>query len=57
MIEKITVSIDNKMDYSRKITKEKKNGQNGQIYSYKMNDFWKSHVQHGDCINNVVLYT
>ena len=24
MIEKITVSIDNKMDYARKITKEKK---------------------------------
>lgn len=35
----------------------KKNGQKGQIYSYKMNNFWKSHVQRGDCINNVVLYT
>lgn len=57
MIENITVSIDNRMDYARKTPKEKKNGQKGQIYSYKMNDFWKSHVQHGDCINNVVLYT
>ena len=35
----------------------KKNDQKGQIYSYKMNNFWKSHVQHGDCSNNVILYT
>ena len=35
----------------------KKKWSKGTNLQYKMNNFWKSHVQHGDCSNNVILYT